>query len=120
MLPAVGTPSLNSPGDQMGTRQLLGVSKFYRRADVQCKDCNKLAPPHYRKQYFGPTVGNKMAVCCRSFHYYVTHKVWAVATDPKTAEDTTGFSVRQLCLYCLRRRLGRPLRVKDFPTIVDI
>lgn len=83
-----------------------GVPRWHEVNDYRCADCRKLAPIHYyRNDWTG-----KREVCCRSFHYYVKNRVWAKAEDAKSG------IVRQLCLYCLRKRLRRKLTAKDFCT----
>jgi hypothetical protein len=69
----------------------------------RCAGCKKLAPVHYRG------TGNQRSKCCRSFHYFVNHSVWEKATD-----DSDEYRIEQLCLFCLRKWLGRDLTEKDF------
>lgn len=68
------------------------------RSDVKCADCGKTAPVHLKGR------GKFRHPCCRSFHYFVQHKLWGKVAkyDP------------QLCLYCFRVRLGRDLQFNDF------
>lgn len=68
------------------------------RENARCGCCNKKAPIHYMGY------GKNKIACCRSFHYYVTHKVWKKAGK-----------CEQLCLFCLRNKLKRDFVVDDFP-----
>jgi hypothetical protein len=70
------------------------------REKARCSDCDKKAPIHYAG------CGDNKKPCCRSFHYFVQHRVWRKATSNNYA--------RQLCLYCLRKRLDRDMVAADF------
>src|SRR5581483_2192484 len=71
-----------------------------KRRKRYCDDCKKEAPPHYARDWRG------YHYCCSCFLYWVIDRIWQKVIRENYASI--------LCLYCLRKRLGRNLNSRDF------
>jgi len=74
-----------------------------------CYDCKKPTMPHLFPNYDG----SDCRVCCWCFYFWLTDKTWRKVTTKyyqKHGIQNNGM----LCLYCVRKRLGRKLEEDDF------
>jgi hypothetical protein len=77
-----------------------------KRKVTRCHDCKKPTPKHIiHSSFYGERYH-----CCNSFLYYAPSDVWL--------EATRGRCIQQLCLGCLRKRLGRDLQTTDITRLL--